>query len=158
MPIYEYRCSSCGAQKDVMQKMSEAPLTTCPECGKETFGQTTQCGGLSAQGQRLLRHRLQEQACPVRAFGLRELPVCRLPFVKKYLLTGLLVWVPLGITLWVLNLIISTLDRTLGLLPYGLAAGPTARRAYSRPGRHPDRSQPCWAPDCWCATSSASVC
>lgn len=37
--------------------------------------------------------------------------------MKKYLLTGLLVWVPLGITLWVLNLIISTLDRTLTLLP-----------------------------------------
>jgi uncharacterized membrane protein len=37
--------------------------------------------------------------------------------VKKYLLTGLLVWVPLGITLWVLNLIIGTLDRTLTLLP-----------------------------------------
>ncbi len=38
-------------------------------------------------------------------------------FVKKYLLTGLLVWVPLGITLWVLNLTISTLDRSLTLLP-----------------------------------------
>lgn len=37
--------------------------------------------------------------------------------VKKYLLTGLLVWVPLGITLWVLNLTISTLDRSLTLLP-----------------------------------------
>lgn len=37
--------------------------------------------------------------------------------MKKYLLTGLLVWVPLGITLWVLNLIISTLDLTLTLLP-----------------------------------------
>ncbi|OIR13833.1 hypothetical protein GALL_49690 [mine drainage metagenome] len=37
--------------------------------------------------------------------------------MKKYLLTGLLVWVPLGITLWVLNLIIGTLDQTLGLLP-----------------------------------------
>ena len=37
--------------------------------------------------------------------------------MKKYLLTGLLVWVPLGITLWVLNLIISTLDQSLGLLP-----------------------------------------
>lgn len=37
--------------------------------------------------------------------------------VKKYLLTGLLVWVPLGITLWVLNLTISTMDQTLGLLP-----------------------------------------
>lgn len=45
------------------------------------------------------------------------MPVSGFPLVKKYLLTGLLVWVPLGITLWVLNLIISTLDRTLNLLP-----------------------------------------
>src|ERR1022692_1724478 len=37
--------------------------------------------------------------------------------MKKYLITGLLVWVPLGITLWVLNLIIVTMDRTLLLLP-----------------------------------------
>jgi uncharacterized membrane protein len=37
--------------------------------------------------------------------------------VKKYLLTGLLVWVPLGITIWVLNLIIGTLDLSLSLLP-----------------------------------------
>ena len=37
--------------------------------------------------------------------------------MKKYLITGLLVWVPLGITLWVLNLTISTMDRTLLLLP-----------------------------------------
>jgi len=37
--------------------------------------------------------------------------------VKKYLLTGLLVWVPLGITLWALNLTINTLDQSLILLP-----------------------------------------
>jgi uncharacterized membrane protein len=37
--------------------------------------------------------------------------------VKKYLLTGLLVWVPLGITIWVLDLTISTLDQSLLLLP-----------------------------------------
>lgn len=37
--------------------------------------------------------------------------------MKKYLLTGLLVWVPLGITLWVLNLIIGMLDMSLSLLP-----------------------------------------
>ncbi len=37
--------------------------------------------------------------------------------MKKYLLTGLVVWVPLGITLWVLNLTIGTMDQTLGLLP-----------------------------------------
>lgn len=37
--------------------------------------------------------------------------------MKKYLVTGLLVWVPLGITLWVLNLTITTMDQTLLLLP-----------------------------------------
>jgi uncharacterized membrane protein len=37
--------------------------------------------------------------------------------MKKYFITGLLVWVPLGITLWVLNLAISTMDQTLILLP-----------------------------------------
>ncbi len=37
--------------------------------------------------------------------------------MKKYLITGLLVWVPLGITLWVLNLTIVTMDQTLLLLP-----------------------------------------
>ncbi|MBI4938656.1 MAG: DUF502 domain-containing protein, partial [Nitrosomonadales bacterium] len=37
--------------------------------------------------------------------------------MKKYLLTGLLVWVPLGITIWVLDLTISTMDQTLLLLP-----------------------------------------
>ncbi len=37
--------------------------------------------------------------------------------MKKYLITGLLVWVPLGITVWVLNLIIGTMDQTLLLLP-----------------------------------------
>ncbi len=37
--------------------------------------------------------------------------------MKKYLFTGLLVWVPLGITFWVLNLVISTMDQSLKLLP-----------------------------------------
>ncbi len=47
-----------------------------------------------------------------------HLPIDTLPQrVKKYLVTGLLVWVPLGITLWVLDLIITTMDQTLLLLP-----------------------------------------
>lgn len=50
MPIYEYRCSSCGAQKDVMQKMSEAPLTTCPECKQETFGKQLSAAGFQLKG------------------------------------------------------------------------------------------------------------
>ena len=37
--------------------------------------------------------------------------------MKKYLITGLLVWIPLAITLWVLHLIVTTMDQTLMLLP-----------------------------------------
>ncbi len=37
MPIYAYRCESCGAKKDVLQKLSDAPLTVCPVCGTPTF-------------------------------------------------------------------------------------------------------------------------
>ena len=32
MPIYGYRCSSCGHEFEVLQKMSDAPLKTCPKC------------------------------------------------------------------------------------------------------------------------------
>ena len=33
MPIYAYKCDACGHAKDVLQKMSDAPLTDCPACG-----------------------------------------------------------------------------------------------------------------------------
>ena len=50
MPIYAYGCSSCGFQKDVMQKMSDAPLSTCPECGKETFTKQLTAAGFQLKG------------------------------------------------------------------------------------------------------------
>lgn len=50
MPIYEYRCSSCGAQKDVMQKLSDAPLTVCPECGSQSFGKQISAAGFQLKG------------------------------------------------------------------------------------------------------------
>jgi putative FmdB family regulatory protein len=50
MPIYEYRCSSCGAQDDVIQKMSDAPLTTCPVCGKETYAKQVSSAGFQLKG------------------------------------------------------------------------------------------------------------
>lgn len=37
MPIYAYRCDSCGVEKDVLQKLSDAPLSVCPDCGAESF-------------------------------------------------------------------------------------------------------------------------
>jgi putative FmdB family regulatory protein len=33
MPIYAYRCDACGHELDALQKISDAPLTDCPECG-----------------------------------------------------------------------------------------------------------------------------
>jgi putative FmdB family regulatory protein len=50
MPIYAYRCSSCNCQKDVMQKMSDAPLSTCPECGKQTFAKQLTAAGFQLKG------------------------------------------------------------------------------------------------------------
>ncbi len=50
MPIYEYRCSSCGVQKDVMQKIGDAQLTTCPECGAETFSKQLSAAGFQLKG------------------------------------------------------------------------------------------------------------
>lgn len=35
MPIYEYRCQVCQHEMEVMQKMADEALTTCPACGKE---------------------------------------------------------------------------------------------------------------------------
>lgn len=37
MPIYAYSCSSCGLQKDVMQKINDEPLSFCPQCGQQAF-------------------------------------------------------------------------------------------------------------------------
>ena len=50
MPIYGYRCSSCGLEKDVMQKISEAPLTTCPSCGASTFAKQMSAAGFQLKG------------------------------------------------------------------------------------------------------------
>lgn len=50
MPIYAYGCSSCGVQQDVMQKMSDEPLTTCPECGKQTFSKQLTAAGFQLKG------------------------------------------------------------------------------------------------------------
>ena len=50
MPIYAYRCESCGFGKDALQKMSDAPLTNCPECGKDTFRKQVTAAGFQLKG------------------------------------------------------------------------------------------------------------
>src|SRR5579862_7920975 len=50
MPIYAYRCDSCGFGKDVLRKMSDAPLTQCPECGKDAFRKQVTAAGFQLKG------------------------------------------------------------------------------------------------------------
>ena len=50
MPIYEYKCASCGHKKDVLQKMSDAPLTECPACGKPTLTKLISAAGFQLKG------------------------------------------------------------------------------------------------------------
>jgi putative FmdB family regulatory protein len=50
MPIYAYRCEVCGFAKDVLQKMSDAPLTECVACGKPTFKKQLTAAGFQLKG------------------------------------------------------------------------------------------------------------
>jgi putative FmdB family regulatory protein len=51
MPIYEYRCQACGAQKEVLQRMNDAPLTDCAECGKKnTLSKMVTAAGFQLKG------------------------------------------------------------------------------------------------------------
>ena len=50
MPIYAYKCASCGHAKDVLQKISDAPLTECPACGKATFSKQITAAGFQLKG------------------------------------------------------------------------------------------------------------
>src|SRR5215510_8442725 len=50
MPIYAYRCASCGHAKDVLQKLSDPPLTVCPSCGAEAFAKQVTAAGFQLKG------------------------------------------------------------------------------------------------------------
>ena len=50
MPIYAYKCGSCGHAKDVLQKISDAPLTVCPACGAEAFSKQVTAAGFQLKG------------------------------------------------------------------------------------------------------------
>jgi len=50
MPIYAYKCDSCGHAKDVLQKMSDDPLTKCPSCGGPTFNKQLTAAGFQLKG------------------------------------------------------------------------------------------------------------
>ena len=50
MPIYEYRCRSCGFEKEYLQKLSDAPVTECPNCGKAEMAKLVSAAGFQLKG------------------------------------------------------------------------------------------------------------
>ena len=50
MPIYEYRCSSCGADHEALQKLSDPLLVTCPSCHKDALVKQVSAAGFHLKG------------------------------------------------------------------------------------------------------------
>jgi len=50
MPIYAYRCAACSHAKDVLQKVSDPVLTTCPACGAEAYKKQVTAAGFQLKG------------------------------------------------------------------------------------------------------------
>ncbi len=50
MPIYEYRCSSCGHELEALQKFSDAPLSACPSCHNSTLVKLLSAAGFQLKG------------------------------------------------------------------------------------------------------------
>ncbi|OYW39042.1 MAG: FmdB family transcriptional regulator [Hydrogenophilales bacterium 12-61-10] len=50
MPIYAYKCTSCGFAQDEMLKISDAPLSVCPSCGKADYAKQITAAGFALKG------------------------------------------------------------------------------------------------------------
>ena len=80
MPIYAYKCSDCGFEQDVMQKMSDAPLTECPSCGKPAFAKQLSAAGFHLKGSGYyatdFKHGGAKAEAPSPACGTGACPAC----------------------------------------------------------------------------------
>jgi putative FmdB family regulatory protein len=50
MPIYEYRCDACGHELEAIQKISDAPLSDCPECKQASLKKLLSAAGFRLKG------------------------------------------------------------------------------------------------------------
>ncbi len=50
MPIYEYQCNQCGHELESLQKISDPPLTDCPECGEASLQKKISAAGFRLKG------------------------------------------------------------------------------------------------------------
>jgi len=64
MPIYAYRCSTCGHAQDVLRKISDPPLEVCPACGAATFVKQVTAAGFQLKGSRCRESRSRTSPSP----------------------------------------------------------------------------------------------
>jgi putative FmdB family regulatory protein len=78
MPIYAYKCSACGHEEDVMQKMSDATLTLCPACGLASYTKQLTAAGfqLKGNGYYATDFKNPKPAAPSPACGTGACPAC----------------------------------------------------------------------------------
>jgi putative FmdB family regulatory protein len=69
MPIYAYKCASCGHAKDVLQKMSDPLLTVCPVCGAAAFEKQLTAAGFQLKGSGWYATDFKGGAAPAPAAG-----------------------------------------------------------------------------------------
>ena len=69
MPSYEYRCESCGFQKEHIQKMSDAPLSTCPSCGTASYVKLLSAAGFQLKGSGWYATDFKGASCPAAPQG-----------------------------------------------------------------------------------------
>lgn len=84
MPIYAYKCESCGAAKDVLQKISDPALSDCPACGQPTFRKQVTAAGFQLKGNGWYATDFRgggatSAAAPAAAAGSSEAPAAAAP-------------------------------------------------------------------------------
>ena len=50
MPIYEYQCEQCGHKLEKLQKISDEPLKTCPQCGNQSLKKLVSAAAFRLKG------------------------------------------------------------------------------------------------------------
>ena len=72
MPIYAYKCASCGHAKDVLQKISDPLLTVCPVCGAAAFAKQLTAAGFQLKGSGWYATDFKGGAAPAPAAGAAD--------------------------------------------------------------------------------------
>ncbi|MHB1175273.1 MAG: FmdB family zinc ribbon protein [Sulfuriferula sp.] len=76
MPIYAYKCAACGHAEDIMQKMSAAALTVCPQCGKDSFSKQLTAAGFQLKGNGYYATDFKGGAAPKKEEAAASAPAC----------------------------------------------------------------------------------